>query len=236
MHDPFHHNPLKPFSLNALDEKGAVWWLYGPDPPARDSGMPYSWDHGEVTRDLAFLEGFSWHRAAFSDRICEASQDKSPKVLAGLRMESTYQLAEFLYSLKAYGVESEASIDRFVELHNNYIVDLTKDKEKMERLGLTMERALAGIFTADTKPRLLQNWKARPGAIDQSNLARFLVAVMSTETCRKVVVDCSAAGLLVRERTPYGTVLVISTGKIEDIFGSCLRDLRRSIRNMGAPS
>ena len=59
---------------------------------------------------------------------------------------------------------------------------------------------------------------------------------MSTETCRKVVVDCSAAGLLVRERTPYGTVLVISTGKIEDIFGSCLRDLRRSIRTMGTPS
>ena len=61
--------------------------------------MPYDWDDREVSRDLAFLEGFSWHRAAFSDRICEASGDQSPKVLAGLRMESTFQLAEFLYSL-----------------------------------------------------------------------------------------------------------------------------------------
>jgi hypothetical protein len=75
-------------------------------------------------------------------------------------------------------------------------------------------------------PRLLQHWRESAGAIDQSNLARLLMSVMSTETCRKVIVACADAGFLARKRTPYGTVLVISNGTLEEIFGGCLRDLR----------
>jgi len=43
----------------------------------------------------------------------------------------------------------------------------------------------------------------------QSNLARFLAALMSTETCRKIVVACAQAGFLLRERNPYGTIFAI---------------------------
>jgi hypothetical protein len=104
-----------------------------------------------------------------------------------------------------------------------------KDPAKIARLGLTAARLIDAMFTADTMPRLLQNWRERPGAIDQSNLARLLVLVMSTETCRKVVMACSTAGFLARERTAYGTALIFSNGRIENVFGSCIRDLRRRL-------
>jgi hypothetical protein len=80
-------------------------------------------------------------------------------------------------------------------------------------------------------PRLLQNWREKPGTIDQSNLARLLVSVMSTETCRKLVVACAEAGCLRREKTPYGTIVVSSTGVLERIFGDCLREMRLRIQS-----
>ena len=98
----------------------------------------------------------------------------------------------------------------------------------------------AGPATASSE-RLLYSFPAdavpigRPdqdskGAIDQSNLARLLMGVMSTETCRKVVVACAEAGFLERKRTAYGTMLVHTTGKLEDIFGRILRELRSRIQ------
>src|SRR5262245_63191048 len=99
----------------------------------------------------------------------------------------------------------------------------------MRRLGLKEERLLSAIFTADTLPRLLQNWRERPGAFDQSNLARLLAVVMSAETCRTVVVACADVGLLLRERTSYGTMIIVSTGALEDILASWLREARQRI-------
>ncbi|HEY1245709.1 MAG TPA: hypothetical protein VGF29_12865, partial [Hyphomicrobiaceae bacterium] len=94
---------------------------------------------------------------------------------------------------------------------------------------LKEERLLGAIFTADTLPRLIQNWRERPGAFDQSNLARLLTVVMSAETCRKVVVACADAGLLRRERTSYGTIIIVSTGVLEETLAGCVRAARQRI-------
>jgi hypothetical protein len=147
-----------------------------------------------------------------------------------LRLEPTYQFAEFLYLLRARNIDSDADIQRLAELQNQYIVGVMKDKTKMVRLGLNSERLLDAMFTADTMPRLVQNWRERAGAIDQSNLARFLALVMSTETCRKVAVACASAGFLARDKTPYGTILVASNGMLERIFGGCVSELRRRVQ------
>jgi hypothetical protein len=56
---------------------------------------------------------------------------------------------------------------------------------------------------------------------------------MSAETCRKVVVACADAGLLLRERTSYGTVLIVSTGVLEDTLGRCLREARGRMAGIG---
>jgi hypothetical protein len=185
---------------------------------------------GDLDRDLEFLETYRWGRKEFADRLCQASKNSQERILSHLRSEAAYQFTEFYYLLRARGIETADDIRNFAELHNQYIVQLTKDAEKMARLGLKKDRLLDAMFTADTMPRLLQNWAASPGSLDQSNLARFLVSVMSTETCRKLVVAIADAGFLKRDKTHYGTIVVSSTGVLENIFGSCIREMRLRIQ------
>ncbi|MCA2407281.1 hypothetical protein [Rhizobium leguminosarum] len=190
------------------------------------------WNGDELALDISLLEQVRAARINFSDRVCAASASKDDKHLAQLRSEPTYLMAEFLYSMKVFGISTAEDIERFANLHNDYVVSLTRDPAKLQRLGLSQDRALASMFTADTKPRLIQNWADKSGAIDQSNLARFLVAVMSSETCRKTLIDFETAGFMQRKRSPYGTMVVWSTGMIEEIFGEMLRDLRLGLQQL----
>ena len=187
----------------------------------------------ELERDLELLESLRWFDKVLIDRLCEASATKEEEILSTLRIEATRQLSEFFYVLNARVIHTEAQIAVLAEIHNDYIVALSKDAAKMQRLGLRADRLLQAMFTADTLPRLLQNWRDKPGSIDQSNLARFLVTVMSTETCRKVVVACEKAGFIAREKTAYGTVLISSTGSLEKIFGQSLREFRQNVVTRG---
>jgi len=183
----------------------------------------------ELARDVTVLETYRWYRKIFAERILEASASQDEEVALTLRLDATHQMAEFYYLLAAQGLRTEAQIEALANLHNTYIVELTKDATKMNRLGLKEDRLLAAMFTADTLPRLLQNWREKPGAIDQSNIARLLATVMSAETCRKVVLACVEAGFFVREKTSYGTMLISSTGVLERVFGQCLRDARHRL-------
>jgi hypothetical protein len=190
-------------------------------------------DGAALEKDLFFLESLRWVRKEFTDRVCEASASRDGQVLTTLRLEATYQLGEFLYLLSARGLTSAEQIETLTDLHNAYIIELTKDPAKMARLGLASDRLLDAMFTSDTLPRLLQIWRDKPGAVDQSNLARFLATVMSAETCRKVVVACGAAGFLSREKSPYGTMLISSRGGLEQIFGECVRTARQRVERGG---
>jgi hypothetical protein len=187
-------------------------------------------DMAQVDADLLVLERLQRFRVDFAERICAASKSKSLEVLSVLQLEAMHPFAEFFFLLRARCIETEADLERLADSHNSYIVGLTKNQEKVERMGLKPERLMQAIFTGDTLPRLLGTWREHPGSIDQSNLGRFLVAVMSTETARKLVVACSEAGFLDRVRTPFGTVVVRSTGTMERVYGICLRELRVGVQ------
>src|SRR5262245_13205058 len=190
-------------------------------------------ERDEIEADLVLLESLRWSKKEFFDRICQESKSQDEKVLSELRSDPTYQFAEFYYLLRARKIETEDDIRRLADIHNKYIVELTKDANKMARLGLKSDRLLDAMFPADTMRRLGQIWRDCPGTLDQSNLARLLVLVMSTETCRKLVVACGNAGFLQREESPYGMKLVRSNGVLEDVFGGCIRDLRHRIHKGG---
>lgn len=196
----------------------------------------FDWDRGRIEKDLALIDNLRWVMKAFSDDICAASKTRDPEVIETLRLAAMHDFAEFFFILSARQLQTEADIEKIVELHNNYIVQLTKDKGKMQRLGLKMARLLSAIFTSDTRPRLLQTWREQPGAFDQSNLARFLAAVMSTETTRKLVVACHKAGFLERRKTAFGTMVIASNGVMEAVFGSCIRQLRQRIEAAAEPA
>jgi hypothetical protein len=186
-------------------------------------------DRAELMADLNMIETFRWYRMIFAERLTAASKTQDEEILEMLRLEATYQLAEFYYGLKAHGIETDADIEKLADAHNDYIVGLTNDLPKMGRLGLKKERLLDAMFAAETRPRLVENWRQRPGAIDQSNLARLLTVVMSAETCRRVVVACAEAGFLERRDTIYGTKLIVSTGVLEETLGLCLRESRQRV-------
>ncbi len=146
-----------------------------------------------------------------------------------------YEFSEFFYLLKARKIETSDDIRNLAEAHNAYLTELTRDDSKMRRIGLKRDRLLLAIFTSDTLPRLIQNWKDQAGAIDQSNLGRLLVTIMSVETTRKLVVGAAKAGFLHREKTPYGTFVVRSNGKMEDVYGRVVRDLRINLVRLKHP-
>lgn len=190
-------------------------------------------DDAALQADLVLLEHLKSGRKAFVEELCSASLQQNEDVLSALRMESTYMVAEFFYLLRAHGIRTAEQLQRLAELHNHYISDLIADKARMARFGLSSDRLLDAIFTGDTMPRLIQQWSERQGALDQSNLARFLVTLMSAETCRKIVVGCEQAGFLHRERTRAGAAIILSSGIIEGIFARYVRGLRQAIAKDG---
>lgn len=115
-----------------------------------------------------------------------------------LQIEAMYQFCEFFYLLKARRIETAETISALADIHNRHLDALSRDTDKMKRLGLNRARVLDAIFTADTLPRLIEIWRERPGHFDQSNLARLLATVMSSETCRKLIIASAEAGFLSR--------------------------------------
>jgi hypothetical protein len=183
----------------------------------------------EVEKDFSALEFMRRARMTFSARICEASATHDTHVLEDLRLDSMYEFAEFYFTLAAMGFTAPDDISILAEMHNQRIEDLLKDQDAMRHRKLRKDRLLGAIFTADTRPRLEQFWREAPGALDQSNLARFLLPQISAETTRKLAVAAHAAGFLTRRDTVFGTVLVASTGIMEDVFGTCVREMRLAI-------
>ncbi len=182
----------------------------------------------ELTADLAFMETLRVMKARFQTAIIAAAATDDPSILVSLRQESLYQLAEFLFALRGYGIDSAERIEQLASLHNDHLLSIRDDRERLRRFGLTVDRLENALFTGDVMRKLVANFADGSGRIDQSDLARFLVTVMSTETCRKLVLACEKAGFLERSRSPYGAVLVQSNGTLEDLYASTLREARHA--------
>lgn len=181
----------------------------------------------EINRslDIKVLDCLQSSRALFFDLICQQSVSTDPDIIAALNADAIHVIAEFYYRLKALGIEAAEDLERIAVEHNQRLGGMTSARPKGARPAPKPERIQRALFSTDVMLRLVQNWRDHRGAIDQSNLARFLVLEMSTETCRKAVVALAKAGCLDRVHTPYGTTLVISSGRLEEIFETALKAL-----------
>lgn len=190
-------------------------------------------DQDALDADLSFLEQMLWCRSEACVRLVNASASRKEETLDVLRIEAMYEFAQYFYLLRARDIMTAEQLAAVADAHNAHMVALSHDAAKMRRLGLRQERLLDAMFTADTLPRLIETWRQAPGTLDQSNLARLLVTIMSTETCRKLVVAGAAAGFLERRKSAHGPVLIRSTGIMERLFGATLRDARSRLRLAG---
>lgn len=186
-------------------------------------------NYTDSDRDVALLQILRSARAEFNEVLVAGSAGLTADGAALLRQDTTFQMCEFYFLLQALNMHELRNFEQFVDRHNDYLGSLLQDADKMKRLGLKKERVLQAIFDGDTRPRLVAQWKEEPGTIDQSNLARFLVAVMSAETARKIVVVFEKAGLMTRTTSIYGSVLIRSTGRIEQAYRDYLGKLRSRI-------
>lgn len=190
-------------------------------------------DESETMRDIRTCEALHEARAAFQDALVEGSPIQDRHFVRQLRQEPTYQIAEFFYLLRAFRLDSESKIRRYAELHNRHLEELQADRPKMHRLGLSPTRVGKGMFAADSIPKLVENYRAGDAAIDQSDLSRLLIEVMSPETCRKTAMMLTEAGYLERQHSPYRSVLVRSPGKLERVFARSLRYVRATLAQDG---
>ena len=186
-------------------------------------------DEDETMRDIRTCEALHEAKAVFQDALAESSAMQDLHFVGQLRQEPSYQMAEFFFLLRAFGLDREEKIRRYAELHNRHLEALQADRNKMRRLGLSPTRLRKGMFSPDNIPKLVENYRSGNGAIDQSDLSRLLIEVMSPETCRKTSVVLTEAGYLERWRSPFQSVLVRSTGALERIFARSLRHVRGAL-------
>ena len=198
-------------------------------PRSADAGPDPLEDHGETMRAIRTCEALHEARASFQDALVEGSAIQDRNFVAQLRQEPVYQMAEFFFLLRAFRLDDEEKIRRYAELHNQHLEELQSDRTKMHRLGLSPTRVQKGKFSSDSIPKLVENYRSGDGAIDQSDLSRLLIEVMSPETCRKTAVTLTEAGYLERRRSPYQSVLVRSIGALERIFARSLRHVRSTL-------
>ena len=196
-------------------------------PPEAETN-PFA-DDDETMRDIRTCEALHEAKAAFQDALVEGSAVRDRHFFAQLRQEPAYQMVEFFFLLRAFRLDDETKIRRYAELHNRHLEELQADREKMRRLGLSPTRVQKGMFSPDSIPKLVENYRAGEGALDQSDLSRLLIEVMSPETCRKTTVLLTEAGYLERRRSPYQSVLVRSTGALERVFSRSLRHVRTAL-------
>lgn len=187
-------------------------------------------DHQNDVKSLKILDCLREYRRTFVSALLERERKGDIGVLSMLNSDASQAIAQFFYRIREAGVETDEDIKSVALQHNLELARVARSDSGARAARLKPERIERAIFSADVMQRLMQNWRDRKGAIDQSNLARFLALEMSTETCRKAVVALSQTGCLERVPTPYGTTLVISNGQLEEILDRSIHSLRECMK------
>ena len=204
--------------------------------PFADAGADPFAEPGETMGDIRTCEALHEARAGFQEALVGGAANQERHFVRQLRQEPVYQMAEFFYLMRAFRLDSEDKIRRYADLHNRHLEALQADPAKLHRLGLSRTRVQKGLFAPESIPKLVENYRTGERAIDQSDLSRLLIAVMSPETCRKTAVVLTRAGYLERRVSPYRSVLIRSTGAMERIFALSLRHVRSALATDEAAS
>ena len=196
----------------------------------QDFTAPLS-DVSRNTANLRVCEVLHEARAKFELNMVTEAAIEDKHFARQMLQQPIYQMVEFFYLTHAFQLDSAVKIRRYAELHNIHLEALQTDHTRISRMGLTLTRVRQGIFPKDCILKLVENYSLRKAALDQSDLSRFLIETMSRETCRKTVLVLTRAGYLERERSPYKSILVRSTGVMESLFTDHLEYVRSRLQD-----
>ncbi|MCY3877522.1 MAG: hypothetical protein OXF88_24930 [Rhodobacteraceae bacterium] len=177
-------------------------------------------DKGEANgrRHIEVVKAMRGARLNFMHGITGASRDKKPELLRRLKSDGVLQIAEFFFLLKCHEIKTTRQIKAFARLHNKYLQDTMDSPEELEWLDRTRMQLDGAFFSELGIEKLAENFQRNPPSFDQSDLCRFLVTQQSGENCRRSLKTLQQAGLLDANRIPYGSIVLHSSGKLEQIY------------------
>ena len=214
---------------------GMFGWLRQAGADSQDGGggnggmaktVRYDW--AQAGRDIALLVALREARQRVLDRLAGLATDRAAfERLAAAQRDLVFLVAEFFYALRALGIASPEGVAAFIAQHNAQI-EKRLEGELKARVGGFADRLKEGRFGPGAV-RMIQVNLAQQGRLElsRSDIARFLVEVMSDETCRKVLTGLTQAGLLKSRREELNrSIMVWSEGALEEAFGQHLAEIR----------
>lgn len=199
---------------------------------AMPAALTYDW--AQSAPDVALMVALREARQRFVARLAAIAENREAfDRLIGTQRDLVFIVAEFYFALRAMKISSAGAIKAFIDNHNRHIrARLEAEFRKPDGsylVGGLADRLKQGIFgPAAIRMIEITLSEQRQLKLSQSDLARFLVEVMSDETARKVLSALCDAGLLAREREPVNNaVLIWSENEVlETAFGQHLAEIR----------
>ena len=185
--------------------------------------------HGSA---LPVLQILRQQRILFFDRLAELSLEKDEQHIVRLRQDTIYNVVEYLFILSNFDLTDQAVFVNYLQLHNNHIQGLLDCRDKQQRMGLTVDRLDKGVFSERALMKTAANFATSDGAVDQSDLARLMITLVSPETCRRSIEVLEVSGFLTRTISPFGSMLVKSKGTAEAEFELMLSNMEREIQSL----
>ena len=187
-------------------------------------------NNSDLDADITLFEEISSARMRFYDEIVDCRAPDSSVKVRELRQETVFVIAEFFWLLRVFGIDAPEKLREFGETHNRNILELLDNCEDQIRLGIHAPRLREALFdSAEKLNRLEANCSNGTAQFSQSDLARFLVEYMSMERCRSTVKILSDAGFLIASKSPFGAILISSSGRLEDAYADHIRSFRRAL-------
>ena len=186
--------------------------------------------NGDSQSNLVLFEEISSAKFRFFDAIAASRQRGSAVKVADLRQDYILEIAKFYYLLKLCKIDSPKKLRELAIFHNRKIEALIKIRENKPKKGPHRDPLHSALFNTDQK---LDRLEAHSGTnrieLSQSSLAKFMAEHMSSETCRSAVRILSETGYLSRAKSPFGAILIRSTGRIEEHFETYVRSLGKAL-------
>jgi hypothetical protein len=208
--------------------------------------MPSSTESRELQCLTAISEG---RRYFFEKIVAHAMSHFRPSepdralddVIAVLRTDNSYYLAEFFYLAKELNLRDPDIFRMLLHKHNTDMGRLQGDKLKVKLMGIrSVERVNGAVFSEEQMKKIFNdNGLDADGEIplDQSDISKLVATLMSFETCRQTILAFYESQLLNEDpppdnknRTKRGKVLVSSPGFLEEYFRAHLIKIDRLIR------
>lgn len=194
-------------------------------------------NESDLDADITLFEEISSARLRFFDEIVDGRSADSTADVRELRQETVFVIAEFFWLLRVFEIDSPDKLRTFGETHNRNVLELLENKQDQIRLGINAPRLREALFdNVEKLDRLEANCSNGRPQFSQSDLARFLVEYMSFERCRSTIKVLVNAGFLKASKSPFGSVLVCSSGQLEDAYANHIRSFRSALDEKLGPA